>query len=366
MNHNNKCSVKQVITMITLDDVAELSGVSAMTVSRVINNKGAVSEDTRRRVMSAVDKLGYRPNLVARGLATSRTNSVGVLVSRLENPVYAVMVSGINKFASECGMNIILGSGQDESSLLNSVNTLLDKQIDGLIVMPIEIRTKGNEYLKFDVDAMSSFYSEFEGIAKEVTNNGLPIILIGDYQLSGVSGWVREDYKNGAKMAVHYLYEKGHRKIGMVSHKITDRGIWGERYLGFLEGLKEVGCEMKEAYNESSFDWVDDAYEAGMRLFAKKEYPTALYCANDAIAVGILNAAMSSGLRVPQDISIIGHDGSLYSEISCPRLTTVSIRPFEIGRACMEQISMRLSGRKASEVTVIQPSIIEGMSVGTL
>lgn len=117
--------------MTTLDDVAKFSGVSAMTVSRVINNKGAVSEKTRHRVLDAIQQLNYRPNLVARGLATNRTNSIGVLVSYLENPIYAVVVSGINKTAEKYGMNIILGSGQDEESLLQSTNTLLNKQIDG-------------------------------------------------------------------------------------------------------------------------------------------------------------------------------------------------------------------------------------------
>ena len=352
--------------MIKLDDVAELSGVSAMTVSRVINNKGAVSDVTRDRVLSAVKKLNYRPNLVARGLATNKTNSIGVLVSRLENPVYAVIVAGINKYASECGMDIILGSGQDEEGLLKSANTLLNKQIDGLIVLPIEIRTKEKEYFQYDVDAMNDFYSHFESIYMDAAQIGLPVVFIEDHKLNGVCAWVREDYKNGAKLAVQYLYEKGHRKIGVVSHKIIDKGIWGERYLGFLEGLEEVGCTLNELYNETSFDSVDDAYEAGMRLFSRQEHPTALYCANDAIAVGVLNAAISSGLRVPEDISIIGHDGSLYSEISCPRLTTVSIRPFEIGRACMEQICMRLSGKEAPEVRIIQPIIIEGKSVGSL
>ena len=111
--------------MATLDDVALLSQVSAMTVSRVINNKDGVSAKTREKVMSAIRELNYRPNLVARCLATNHTNSVGVLVSRLENPVYSVIVSGINKAATECGMDIILGSGQDTESLIKSANTLM-------------------------------------------------------------------------------------------------------------------------------------------------------------------------------------------------------------------------------------------------
>ena len=126
--------------MATLDDVARLSQVSAMTVSRVINNKGSVSEATQQRVMDAINQLNYRPNLVARGLATCRTNSIGVVVSRLENPNYAVMVAGINRKAAEYGYDILLGNGEGTAGVIQSINTLLNKQVDGLIILPEETR----------------------------------------------------------------------------------------------------------------------------------------------------------------------------------------------------------------------------------
>ena len=100
--------------------------------------------------------------------------------------------------------------------------------------------------------------------------------------------------------------------------------------------------------------------------FSKSDLPTAIYCANDEIAVGLLNAAITCKLKVPEDISIIGHDGSLYSEISCPRLTTVSIQPYEIGRTCMEQVYHQICGKKVSDVRVVEPKLIEGESVKKL
>ena len=349
--------------MATLDDVALLSQVSAMTVSRVINNKDGVSAKTREKVMSAIRELNYRPNLVARCLATNHTNSVGVLVSRLENPVYSVIVSGINKAATECGMDIILGSGQDTESLIKSANTLMSKQIDGLIVLPIETRTNNSD---LDIASMVRFYKDFESISEEASQSGLPVILMEDYRITGVSGWVREDYKGGAKLAVNYLCQNGHKKIGVICHKFNDRGIWNERYQGFLEAIEENGCPINANYNDSSYDSVEDGFKAGMRLFSKSDLPTAIYCANDEIAVGLLNAAITCKLKVPEDISIIGHDGSLYSEISCPRLTTVSIQPYEIGRTCMEQVYHQICGKKVSDVRVVEPKLIEGESVKKL
>ena len=350
--------------MTTLDDVAKFSGVSAMTVSRVINNKGAVSEKTRHRVLDAIQQLNYRPNLVARGLATNRTNSIGVLVSYLENPIYAVVVSGINKTDEKYGMNIILGSGQDEESLLQSTNTLLNKQIDGLIVLPADIRRQDGKWSQLEAEAMLSFYRRFDRIAAEASGNGIPIVLMGDYAIDHIAARVCEDYREGARMAVRYLHGQGHRRIGMVSHCIRDAGIWQERYQGFLEEMNALGCRVEEAWCESCLEKVDDAFQAGMRLFARRELPTALYCANDVIAVGIENAARECGLRVPDDLSVIGHDGSLYSEISYPRLTTVSIRPFAIGCACMEQIAAALREEpENTAVQIIKPEILPGQSV---
>ena len=219
--------------MATLDDVALLSQVSAMTVSRVINNEEQhIRKNTGKSDVS--DPGAKLPPQFGSQMSCheSRIILVGVLVSRLENPVYSGdRVAGINKAATECGMDIILGSGQDTESLIKSANTLMSKQIDGLIVLPIETRTNNSD---FNIQSMVRFYKDFESISEEASQSGLPVILMEDYRITGVSGWVREDYKGGAKLAVNYLCQNGHKKIGVICHKFNDRGIWNERYQGFL------------------------------------------------------------------------------------------------------------------------------------
>lgn len=349
--------------MATLDDVAALSRVSAMTVSRVVNNKPGVSAKTIARVEAAIQALNYRPNLVARSLVTNRVNSIGVLFSRLENPQYSVMVSGIVQTAARYGLDVVLGNGHDMDSLFKSVNTLISKQIDGLIVLPVEVDA---EVGKTSAEDTLRFYGELERILSEMPTGSLPTVLLEDSEIPGISGRVRVDYRGGARMAVNYLVENGHRKIGMVRHTVKDAGIWRERYLGFLEAMEANGCPVEEKYIVSSSNTVSSGFEAGLDLLSRQDRPTAVYCANDEIAVGVRNAAAACGLRVPEDISIIGHDGSLYSETTYPRLTTVSIRSFDMGKACMEQLYGSLNGERIEPVRTIEPVLIPGGSVRNL
>ena len=351
--------------MATLDDVARLSQVSAMTVSRVINNKGAVSEATQQRVMAAIRQLNYRPNLVARGLATCRTNSIGVVVSRLENPNYAVMVAGINRKAAEYGYDILLGNGEDPAGLIHSVNTLLNKQVDGLIILPEETRNTEESGSQSKRSSLN-FYGELEQLIA-AGNVQLPVVLVGDFQMEGIAGRVGVDYYEGARMAVKCLYEKGHRRIGIAAHEAGLVGIWGERQRGFFDAMQELGCPVLDKDVIYCPEAMGAAMQVGIRFFAGDDLPTALYCSNDEIALGFLNAAAQCGVRVPEQISLIGHDGSLYSQVSYPRLTTVSISPLQIGAASMEMIAECLneSNEPAEQPRerIIKQELIDGNSV---
>lgn len=346
--------------MATLEDVATLSGVSAMTVSRVVNNKPGVSAKTVAKVEAAIRQLNYRPNLVARSLVTNRVNSIGVLFSRLENPLYSVMVSGIVQTAAEYGLDVVLGNGHDVSSLIKSANILISKKIDGLIVLPVEVILHGVEATPDDT---LHFYSELEDILCSMAPAPLPTVLLENYQIRGISGKVKVDYRGGAEMAVSHLVENGHRKIGMICHEKRDVGIWQERFQGFLNAMNAKNCTVNNDFIVDCSLSISSSFEAVSCLLSKADRPTALYCANDELAVGALNAAVACGLRVPEDLSIIGHDGSLYSETTFPRLTTVSICPFEIGVTCMEQLYSALNKKSIESVRTVEPILIQGNSV---
>lgn len=355
--------------MATLEDVALLSGVSSMTVSRVINGKNTVSDDTKEKVWKAINELGYRPNLIARSLATSKTNTIGVLLTRLENPLYSVFVSGICSYAAEVGYDVIVSTASNVDTSLKSINTLLNKQIDGLIVLPVEFRSNDlspEDSYKQLLKNLNEFFDKFQVIASECKEKGFPIVVWGSEGIKGTSGEVLEDYQIGAEMAVEYLISKNHKKIGFIANIIKDKGIWGERYRGFFKAMKQHGYEVNPEYLTESMDTLEGGYYAMTELLNRKNLPTAIYCANDVIAAGAVNAAIDKGLRIPQDISIIGHDGSLYSEISASGLTTVSIRPQEMGRVCMKLLLDKLNGKETEERIVMKPVIIERNSVKQL
>lgn len=349
--------------MATLDDVAALSHVSAMTVSRVVNNKPGVSAKTIARVQAAIEALDYRPNLVARSLVTNRVNSIGVLFSRLENPLYSVMVSGIVHTAAECGLDVVLCNGHDMESLLKSINTLISKQIDGLIILPVEVSGDASQN---SAENTRCFYRELERILAGLPHGSMPTVVLEDGDIQGICGQVRVNYRGGAEMAVEHLIQNGHTKIGMICHTVKDAGIWRERYVGFLDAMKKHGLSVAPEHIVSSMNDVDSGFQAGMQLFSLQERPTAVYCANDEIALGARNAAAACGLNVPADISIIGHDGSLYSQSTYPKLATVSIEPFEMGKACMEQLHAAMSGVKIQPVRTIEPVLLPGESVRNL
>lgn len=352
--------------MATIEEVARHCGVSPMTVSRVINNKGYVSPKTRKLVMAAVKELNYRPNLIARSLVTNKTSTIGVLMTRLENPIYSLIVSAITQEAVKIGYDIILSTSSDVNSSLKSANTLINKQIDALIVLPMEIRETADvdpDDFEKSTRGIGEFYQRFSDIAKELRQSNLPVVAIGASGLDNIFYFVYEDYEAGAAMAVEYLADKGHKGIGFLHHVVTQTGIWGERYRGFFKGLEKTGCTVYPENMEKCLDTIESGYEAMNKLLDKCRNMTAVYCANDIIAAGAASAALGRGLKIPDDISIIGHDGSIYSEAVHPRLTTVSIEPYEIGRQAFNLAMGALKEEREAEEIIIRPKILEGKSV---
>ena len=350
--------------MATIEDVAKLAGVSTMTVSRVMNGSSAVSEKTREKVLEAKEKLDYQPNLLARGLVTNRTHTIGVLLTYIENPLYSVFLSGIIQEAEKHGYDIIMSAAADLEGTLKSVNTLYNKCVDGMIILSVEYRErKGDDTTLFEaIQRMQAFDREFEMIAAK--QKPIPVITLGDHNMNYVSGLVSIDYRLGGQMAIEYLHQCNHKYIGYFSHVITDAGIWGERYQGFLDGMRTCHKEVREDWLVKCVDTVDGGFQA-MRNFihTAKTLPTAISCANDMMAVGVINAAITEGLRIPEDISVIGHDGSYVGEMTEPGLTTVSIRPYAVGRACFSVLHDCLSNKRTTKKAVITPEILERRSV---
>lgn len=357
--------------MTNIKDVAKAAGVSPMTVSRVLNHPELVSKKTIDHVLEIAQNLDYVPNLLARSLVTSKTHTIGVFVSRPENALYVESLSGITNQASAHGYNVLMACGNSPDAAIQSIQVLIGQQIDGLIVLSVDFRTQNNcDQGQTLIDEFKDFYRRFDLMAEQLYERDFPVVCISqpnDINAPHCSGFVAHDYRAGAVMAVKHLVNRGHSRIGFLAHSVTDSGIWGERYQGFFRAIKQFGCETRPEWVCHTTDTVAGGFTAMNQLLDQHELPTAVYCANDEIAVGAINACHSRGLRIPQDISIIGHDGNAISHATWPQLSTVSIHFREIGCQCVDLLLEQIAHKPFARTSkLIRPTLVERESVADL
>ncbi|WP_345635714.1 LacI family DNA-binding transcriptional regulator [Rugosimonospora acidiphila] len=296
-----------------IHDVARLAGVSHQTVSRVLNDHPNVRGTTRDRVLSAMRQLNYRPNALARGLASRRSRTVGVVGfdTRLFGPASALLA--IEQAARAAGYAITLSSlaAEDAGSVRRSVEALADQSVDGVIVIaPREDSARG--------------VSEFQG--------GLPIVAVEAGYAGGDVPVVSVDQFTGARLATDHLLELGHRTVWHVAGP-ADWLEAQERVEGWRASLADAGVPAPPLIRG---DWSPaSGYRAGLDLAARPG-ASAVFVANDEMALGLLHALSERGVRVPQDVSVVGFDSIPESEFFIPALTTVRQDFDELGRRGLE------------------------------
>ena len=298
------------IRINTIKDVAKMANVSIKTVSRVINNSPEVAEDTKNKVLNIIKKLNYRPSELARSLATKRSKVLGVIISDITNPFYAELVRGIDDFASSKGYHIIISNTDGiRKKEIECLDTLLKRRVDGIIFT--YARLKSEEIL-------------------DLFSNGFPIILV-NRTISGLnSNYIIANDRLGAKLATKHLVELGHVRIGLVSGKKDQTGgMW--RTEGYLEILKTYNIKIDNNLIKEG-NWTQDSgFKLTKELINLKERPTAIFYENDLMAFGGLNYIHSIGLKVPNDISVVGFDDIIFSSLECVGLTTIRVPKYQIG-----------------------------------
>jgi len=351
--------------MVKISDIAARAGVSPITVSRVMNDNKAVKPETAKKVMEVVNELNYVPNLVARSLVTNCSKTIGVLLTNLENAIYTSILAGISQKARANGYDVIVYNAGSYDNALKGINVLLGKQVDGIVILPIEMPVKFtlDDYVA-GVDKAGEFYVKLKTLLQNViTRYEKPIALLGHYHLGENMIFISADYKKGASMAVDYLASIGHKEIGILGHQFN-KGLWADRYDGFYDSMIKNGLTARKEYEIKSFHEINDAYSEMIKFInTAKKLPTAIYCSNDIMAVGAVNACRDAGLRIPDDISIIGHDGSSCGEMVVPNLTTVSIHPFKSGEEAFAGLYKSLqTGKipKACDIVVMSEIIVRG------
>ncbi len=327
---------------ITIYDVAREAGVSMATVSRVVNGNPNVKPTTRKKVNEAIERLGYRPNAVARGLASKKTTTVGVIIPDVSSIFFGELARGIEDIATMYNYNIILSnSDQNSEKELHLINTMLGKQVDGIVFMGGKIT---------------------EEHVEEFKKSPVPIVLAATTEQSQSVPSVNIDYKQAAFDAVSLMVDHGHKRIGYVSGPLQDP-INGEyKIAGYREALEEAGL----SYDENLIVIGDYTYDSGLEaaetFINLNQPPTAVFSGTDEMALGVIHGYQDNGLRVPEDVEVIGFDNTRLAKMIRPQLTTIVQPMYDIGAVAMRLLTKLMNKETTEDQTIVLPHRIEERS----
>ncbi|WP_456273723.1 catabolite control protein A [Bacillus sp. AK031] len=324
---------------VTIYDVAREANVSMATVSRVVNGNPNVKPATRKKVVEVIDRLGYRPNAVARGLASKKTTTVGVIIPDISNIFFAELARGIEDIATMYKYNIILSnSDQNTEKELHLLNTMLGKQVDGIVFMGGNIT---------------------EEHVREFELSPVPIVLAGTIEDSKKMPSVNIDYKTAAYDAVKELIDKGHKQIAFVSGPFHDKVNNEAKLPGYKQALEEAGIQFSEDLVIEGDYTYDSGLEAWQKLRELKNKPTAVFTGNDEMALGVVHGAQDEGVEIPAEAEVISFDNTRLALMVRPQLTSVVQPLYDIGAVAMRLLTKYMNKEKVDEHIVVLPHRIE-------
>lgn len=330
----------------TIKDIAKLANVSVATVSRIINNLGGYSEETKDNVMKIVEEIGYQRNAIARGLVMKNTNTIGVLLPDVSTNFYGEILNGIQDTAHQNGYSVVAcNAGRDAVMALDYIKVLAERQVDGIIVISLEFT---EEYYK----------------AIEALN--IPYILVSTISYRFQVPYVKVDDQQAAYTATKYLIEKGHKDIAMIAGGENDPIAGKPRVQGFIHALEDYGLNL----NHRLIKYGDFSYKSGIRcmeeLLREDNKFTAVFAASDDMAVGALSVAYKKKISVPEELSVIGYDNTKVAEMAIPPLTTIAQPLYDMGKKSIENLLNTILTNKRAESTILSHNIVERSTVKQL
>ncbi|HEV7186079.1 MAG TPA: LacI family DNA-binding transcriptional regulator [Leifsonia sp.] len=315
--------------MVTIQDVAKAAGVSPMTVSHVINEHPHVRDTTRARVVKAMDELGYRVNVAARNLRSGRTYTIGLAVAEIDRPYWGQFAARIIEEAANHNLRVAIEqTGASRENEIDALALSRNRMYDGLILSTVGLSASDADILRVDY----------------------PVVILGERIFSGPVDHVAMSNVDGAHAAISHLIDQGCRRIATIDdHRQDEVSVSTLRFAGYRKALEERGLDYDPAL---SVELADFSSEGGRRItaeFIASGVPfDGLFCVTDSVALGALRALRDAGLRVPEDVKVIGFDNISEGNFSVPSLSTIDPDHAEMARVAVDLLVQRINAGKNS------------------
>lgn len=317
--------------MIGIIDVARKANVSTATVSRVLTKPETVREKTMEKVIEAIEALNYQPNALARQLRRLETKTILVVVPDITNPFFSKVLRGIESVAVAKGYQVLLGdTGNDVGQENRYLNILKQKRADGMVLLTA----------RMDSQAVEEVARHF------------PVVLACEYVEGSSIPTVSIDNISSARKATEYLIDLGHERIGCITGPLNIV-LNKDRLKGFYQAMDRRSLTVEPVYVQEGDFTFESGFNLMMKFFALEQLPTAIFAANDEMAMGVIKAVKSMGLSVPSDVSVIGFDDLRFSSIFEPSLTTISQPAFEIGETAMDLLMKLINKEEVNRKQII-------------
>ena len=328
-----------------ITDVAQRAGVSISTVSRVLNNSAyPVKSETRQRVLEAAQELGFRPNDLARGLLLKKSRTIGLIIPDISNPYYPELCLGVETTASENGYSVIFcNTDRRAEKMEHYVDVLLQKRADGIII--------------------AGGGTDFTQVSQALSDFDTKVALVGRHNLQFPS--VQIDNFQAAYEATSHLVHLGDRRIAFVSGPVNLTSAQ-DRLAGYRSSLEQRGIGQDDRLIREGRFGVDCGYSAALSLLQGDPAPSAIFAANDRMAVGALSAAHDLGLRVPDDVAVVGFDDTVMASQIRPSLTTVAVPAYTMGASVMHLMLKLLADEECPQTVELPTKLVIRQSSGPL
>ena len=323
---------------LTLKDVAKVAGVSYATVSRALSGSSEIGEKTRQRVLKLCEEMGYTPNSVARSMVMKRTNIIGLILASIDNPFMSELTVHLEIYARKRGYNLMVcNSSYNQKQERDVFRLLLSRKVDGIIILPIS----------------HGSHESLKSLTAQV-----PTVFVSENMQDLPENYISIDNTQGMQIATEYLYSLGHRKIlylGARKKSVTH----SLRVEGYISTCRKLGIEPKiieSSYPRSSHEF---GYLLARDYFSEAHDETAILCASDALAIGVMHAAYEKGIRIPQDLSLMGFDNISFASLPTIDLTTINQPKQELATLAMDMLVSHIDGTEPDfTCKLVSPSLV--------